>query len=599
MGPYGQGGGPAQEFPGYGPPGAEAPGVEGLEAGGPGGEGPESGEVGALLGRMRPGWDVCPAAVVVTAGPRHRVVYRNAAAEELFGFAPRPAGTAGAFPAAVVADLDRVWVSGVVRVRRRRQVGLRDPDRPHLHVSYSVARVEGPDGRPYGLVLSAVDLSAEVRAELAANRAGLLARLSERMNGATGPAAALQALTDTLVPELADVAGVYVLPEVGEADPVGLPARPGFPVALSVAPALDDLGPLPPLTPVPLPPPDWRRGGRVAPVVLDLSAGLGPDGDPQTRSWLAYAAARNLVALPLSVAGRPIGLLVLIAAGRRPPYGEGILPFLTDIAARAGVAVVQVRTRQAQARISHRLQQSLLPAAPPLMPGVHIAAGYLPGGEDVEVGGDWWEATRLDAAHLALGVGDASGRGIEAAIVMGQARAAILTASLAGLSPSEVLRLVDRQLHDVIADSGRRRPDGPQFVTALHAVVDVATGRAVVANAGHLPLLLLPPDAPVARTVHVPPGPPLGLGLGGYTETVLEIPRGGSLLLFTDGLVEDRNRDFATGLALLGAELAAQAAEQVDRALLRILAALGVTARRRPGDDVAAVLLRREVHRRH
>jgi hypothetical protein len=129
---------------------------------------------------------------------------------------------------------------------------------------------------------------------------------------------------------------------------------------------------------------------------------------------------------------------------------------------------------------------------------------------------------------------------------MGQARTAARTASLAGLSPAQILHLVDHLIDEAVtatvstaaADAGRRSHGGPQFATALHAVLDLHTGRARFANSGRLPVLLHCPDS-ATRTITIPPGPPLGLGQGAYPEALIDLPHGASLLLFTDGLVED------------------------------------------------------------
>ncbi|HET9657266.1 MAG TPA: PP2C family protein-serine/threonine phosphatase, partial [Kineosporiaceae bacterium] len=131
--------------------------------------------------------------------------------------------------------------------------------------------------------------------------------------------------------------------------------------------------------------------------------------------------------------------------------------------------------------------------------------------------------------------------------------------------------------------------EGPQFATALHAVVELDTGRTRLASAGHPPPLVHRPGEG-SRVATVPPGPPLGLG-GGHPETEFVLPEGGSLLLFTDGLVEDRSRDLDAGMGELAARLAEQAGPEVAGVLARILDGLRAGE---AADDVAVVLVRRD-----
>lgn len=559
-------------------------------------------DIPQVLGWMRDAWEHSPAAITVTFGSRHLLIYQNEASRALFGRRRTGVPIAEAFPDGDqnrVVELDVALAERRVLVRDRRRAGVRDPQGRELHVRYVIVPY-GPDGAPpLGLTVLTVDLTGEVRAELASNRAVLLARLTERMIAAQDPGSALQALTDVLVPELADMAAVYVLPDQGRA----LPGVPSGPEALSVSPVLRALGPPPAVSTRRATPSRWSelfQAGRplLLPFDEDTREEVAPD--PAVRSWLVAAGARNLAVVPLAVAGRVIGAVLLVAAGERTPYAESILAFLTDVAARAGVAVGQVRQHRLQAEVSRRLQHGLLPAAPPPVPGLYVAARYVAGAEDVAVGGDWWDVAVLGDHQVAIGVGDVAGRGVDAAMMMGHARAAMRTAGLAGLSPGRVLELLDRQLADLIGSAGRglgERPGGgPQFATALHAVIDLATGLVRLAGAGHPPPLIQGPGCR-ARPVPVIPGPPLGLGLGGYQECTIRLPEGGALLMFTDGLVEDRTRDLDLGLAELGAQLNTFADPDVEASLDKILAAMGATSSqlRIAADDVAAVLVRRRV----
>lgn len=550
-----------------------------------------------VLGWMRKAWESSPVAVAVTFGPQHLLVYQNGASRALFGERSCGVPLGQAFPGTTPsAELDEALATGEVVARERRQVGVRDVDGGEVPLRFVIAPY-GPDGEsPVGLVVMTVDLSGEARAELTSNRTALLARLTERMAAAQDATAALQALTDVLVPELADVAAVYVQPDLDRREPHR--DRPAVPDAMSLSSALPALGP-PPTTASPR----ERSGrwealfasGRPVLIRFDDRTADQTAPDPAVRAWLGAAGARDMAFIPLGMTGRLVGAVLLVLIGDREPYSEAILPFLTDVAARAGVAVAQLRQHRHLAEVSHRLQQALLPDAPPYVCGLQVAARYLAGAPEVEVGGDWWEVVQLDDRHVAIGVGDVSGRGVEAAIVMGQARAAMRTASLAGLSPGQVLALLDRQVCDLVAAPCGAPGEAPHFATALHVVLDLVTGLTRLASAGHPPPLVHDGYSG-SRAVVVTPGPPIGLGLGGYAECTVDVPPGGSLLMFTDGLVEDRTRDLDLGLAELAAQLTAFAGRDVEHALDKILAARRAVGPqgRAPADDVAVVLARRE-----
>ena len=184
-------------------------------------------------------------------------------------------------------------------------------------------------------------------------------------------------------------------------------------------------------------------------------------------------------------------------------------------------------------------------------------------------------STTSAEGRTGIGVGDVAGRGLAAAVVMGQARSAMHAAALAGLSPARILELLDLHARRPRAAGHRRRraaagADHPQFATASYAVVDRAAGTLTVANAGHLPLLVRRPGSATVA-VHAAPGPPLGIGTGGYTE--LEVPFGPGCLLaaFTDGLVESRQVDAGAGVELLRLPVDAEPLDDLEGTADRLL----------------------------
>ena len=205
-------------------------------------------------------------------------------------------------------------------------------------------------------------------------------------------------------------------------------------------------------------------------------------------------------------------------------------------------------------------------------------------------------STTSAEGRTGIGVGDVAGRGLAAAVVMGQARSAMHAAALAGLSPARVLELLDLHLADLVrrgtAGAGAAAgADHPQFATASYAVIDRAAGTLTVANAGHLPLLVRRPGSATVA-VQATPGPPLGIGTGGYTE--LEVPFGPGCLLaaFTDGLVESRQVDAGAGVELLRLQVDAEPLDDdLERTADRLLDTLDGRAGQ---DDVALLLLHQQ-----
>ncbi len=310
--------------------------------------------------------------------------------------------------------------------------------------------------------------------------------------------------------------------------------------------------------------------------------------DPRTAPWLDGAQGRDLVLVPLAVAGVLSGALVLLGTVGRERYTEQDVAFLEDAAARAGAAVANARAHQLQRQVAINLQRALLPDAPPPLQGLKVAARYLAGGDDVEVGGDWWDVHDLGAGRVGVGVGDVSGRGVPAAIVMGQARSGMRAAAHADLPPADLLTVLDAQVGELVSvEHTDDHALQPRFATAAYAVLEAFDQTLRLANAGHPPLLVRDPTGAVRR-VAAPPGPPLGLGGGrGYEETVVDFPAGSLLLAFTDGLVESSRVDIDSGIERLAEDLAAVDVDaDLDEVADRLL------TRGAGADDVALVLLR-------
>ena len=237
------------------------------------------------------------------------------------------------------------------------------------------------------------------------------------------------------------------------------------------------------------------------------------------------------------------------------------------------VADVASRRAAEESQVSAALQRTLLLEQLPQVPGVALAARYLPSAADV-VGGDWYDLVLLPDGRVAIVLGDVAGHGVGAAAVTAQLRHALRAFLLSSSGPGEALG----RLNDLVA---HLLPD--ELATAVVAELEPATGRLTVANAGHLPVLLLGADGPVL--VDGARGPALGMVPGAaYGAVELRLRGDDRLVLFTDGLVELRGPDLGERFAQL-LEVAAAAPRDAD-ALLDVL--LGRLAP--PDDDDVTVV---------
>jgi serine phosphatase RsbU (regulator of sigma subunit) len=239
---------------------------------------------------------------------------------------------------------------------------------------------------------------------------------------------------------------------------------------------------------------------------------------------------------------------VLVVWDRDEPFGPSDEAALRQLAGLGAVALANALLFEREHQIAVTLQTSLLPDDLPSFGAMDFAARYVPA-PGTQVGGDWYDVIQLESGQVALVVGDVMGHGIKAASVMGQLRLAIRAYAIDGYSPSEVVSRVDRLLE---------RLDETQIATLVYAVLEPASGHITIVNAGHPPPVMVDP----LGTAHLLSGAEsVALGAGAATaveservvhsEEGLTVPPGSRLLLYTDGLVEDRNRPLGEGIALL------------------------------------------------
>ncbi|HSP37792.1 MAG TPA: SpoIIE family protein phosphatase [Frankiaceae bacterium] len=279
-----------------------------------------------------------------------------------------------------------------------------------------------------------------------------------------------------------------------------------------------------------------------------------PDDREKTRRAVASASSGAPMELEMRMrvgddvrTYRVLGELEEDAAGR-PVRLRGSQQDVTDqhVARDALAAASAAReVAEREMRLANELQASLLPQLSFDPDPLQVATYYRAGVEGTQVGGDWYDVIELGAGRTALVIGDVMGRGVKAAAVMGQLRAAARAYARLDLPPADILEYLDGLVRDLGED---------QIVPCLYAVYDPGERRLSYANAGHLPALLRVPgegSRPLASIAEPPldAGPSLSRG----AEVVL--PPGSIIALYTDGLVESRSRDIDDGIALLAREL--------------------------------------------
>jgi serine phosphatase RsbU (regulator of sigma subunit) len=286
----------------------------------------------------------------------------------------------------------------------------------------------------------------------------------------------------------------------------------------------------------------------------------------------------SYVSVPLLTEGKAIGALTVIAAGSGRQFGQPELSLAESLASQVASVIERARAYEEQSTISHLLQHSLLPGDLGELPGVRIAARYVAASAVAEVGGDFFDVVRLDGHRLALAIGDVQGHDMTAAMVMGGLRSAIRAYLLITQDPAEVLRLVD---HYATEQSHAR------LATTCLAVLDIDAQTIDLASAGH-PLPYLAHEGSPATPLTVPPSRPLGVGGGSFFLERHILPQAGSLVFFTDGLI-DEGRTGAEGRIRTLTSLLDQSHSQDPEAMAdSILKQLTVSGAR---DDDLAILV--------
>ncbi|WP_197358406.1 SpoIIE family protein phosphatase/ATP-binding protein, partial [Streptomyces clavuligerus] len=312
---------------------------------------------------------------------------------------------------------------------------------------------------------------------------------------------------------------------------------------------------------------------------------------PERAARLVAAGFHSMIAVPLRARGAILGVAMFWRSQTPEPFEEEDRSLAEELVARAAVSVDNARRYSREHTMAVALQRSLLPRTLPEQSALDIASRYRPAqagaGGLGGVGGDWFDIIPLPGARVALVVGDVVGHGLHAAATMGRLRTAVHNFSTLDLPPDELLWHLDELVARLDQDeTGNGAEAGVTGATCLYAIYDPSSGRCTVARAGHLQPLVLRPDGS-AFFAEVPGGPPLGLGGMPYETLDVDLPEGSSLVLYTDGLVEDRERDMDEGLDLLRRTVGGHPERTPDEICDAVLGAL---LPQRPRDDVALLV---------
>src|SRR6266496_2109043 len=290
----------------------------------------------------------------------------------------------------------------------------------------------------------------------------------------------------------------------------------------------------------------------------------------------------SMVVLPLIARGTMLGFFACTRQEGFRRFDAYDVEIGMDFASRAAMFIDNARRYSREHATALTLQRSMLPTGLSAPSSVEVRHRYLPGSKMIEVGGDWYESIALPGGRVALVVGDVAGHGVRAAVTMGRLRTAIHTLAMLEMPPAQTLQ----QLDELMQELGAREP---HFATCVYGIFDAVAGTLEVASAGHLPPLLVRPDDTI-EFLDVSPAPPLGIGTGPIQSRTIKIDDGSLLVLYTDGLVENRTRDIDEGLQLLGEIFGPGAAASPLEDLCRATLASVYADHQR--DDIALLIAR-------
>ncbi|WP_225752588.1 SpoIIE family protein phosphatase [Actinotalea sp. Marseille-Q4924] len=406
-------------------------------------------------------------------------------------------------------------------------------------------------------------------------RLQLLARVSEELAQHLDYHDAVRALAETVVPRLAAWGYVTVTSDRGKHERVHIVPRD--PARREDAVWMEENGAL-----------DWIQSSRVLEQVMASES-----ADPTTALDVDAEAARSktppqiwerierlghlgqVLIVPLRARDRVIGALVLLD----DQFSDQTIETASHVGGRAGLALDNVRLYLRERAAALTLQHSLLPVIPHV-PGLDLAASYLPALHRAEVGGDWYDVLPLPDGAIGLAVGDVVGHDLQAAASMGQLRSVLRSYAWSGESASRVMGRLDELVQGL---------DMADMSTCVYLRLEGS--RLTYSRAGHPPPLLRQPDGRVRYLMGALSTPVGVTNLEEAPQEELELPLGATLVIYTDGLVERRDRSLRTGIDALAETLAALPEGMSSAEVRDVL--VGAMVGEDQEDDICVLVVRR------
>ncbi|MEV0907745.1 SpoIIE family protein phosphatase [Streptomyces hokutonensis] len=421
-------------------------------------------------------------------------------------------------------------------------------------------------------------------------RLEFLNEVSGRIGTSLDLAQTIIEVSKAVVPKFTDVAGTYLREQVvaGEGFPDGVPDTTTMwhRVALEHTDEpgrWDDVVPVGEAMPFPAHTPFFQCMTTGDPVLVPrISEQMGHmiASQFEKRDIRPLITGRSMLVVPLKARNVVLGFMILLRHPERVEFNDMDRVTGAELAARAGLVLDNARMYTYQESVAETLQDSMLPHIPARMAGCDIATRYLPGTLLGRVGGDWFDSVKLPGARTALVVGDVMGHGLNSAAMMGQLRTAVQTMAAMDLPPAQLLRNLD--------DLAQRLGD-TYLATCLYAVYDPIENELHIANAGHIPPVIVRARDGRSELLDLPTGAPIGVGGVPFEAVRVRVDPGDRLVMCTDGLVEVRGEDIGVGLATLS-ESAAHPAASMDDACDTIIRSLNTRGGRK--DDVALLMAR-------
>jgi len=428
-------------------------------------------------------------------------------------------------------------------------------DGSRVFIRAHAAPLRGPSDEISGIVIIAREATSR-GGQQQNDRIGVLDRIGERLAGSLELSVTLRQVAETLVPQFADHCLIDLLHGDKLVRRAQLHSRGWMPEPGSWALVGEQIS--------------YPQGhfcqqamARMdAVIVEDMAVEFFPAPSARSKETCDDVQLTSVIAAPLIARGELLGVMSLALSGlterRDRHYGADDRDFVSAIASRVAIAIDNSMLFEEERRTALAFQTSLLPLDPPALDGLEVAYKYVPAkplethgqGIQTQVGGDWYDIIPLSAGRVGIVIGDVEGRGARAAAVMGQLRAALRAFAQDDKPPAEILRRLDDWCRTLVPQSAAgHRSDAPDppTVSCTYLVYDAWSRILSFANAGHMPPLLVSGhDVSQLEIKHK--GVLLGVrgrgmpALPTYREESRYLPPGSTLVFYTDGLVDRRQR---------------------------------------------------------